>query len=94
MTVMGLWRDLLPSNKFAVCYQDLFRGIFFLKEVLLILSQMHLNIASTKLFRSNKKTWRQLQDNTDLPVFSQSIAVKLFTVLKPAVKPISNKEHP
>lgn len=55
---------------------------------------MHLNIASTKLFRSNKKTWRQLQDNTDLPVFSQSIAVKLFTVLKPAVKPISNKEHP
>lgn len=69
MTVMGLWRDLLSSNKFAVCYQDLFKGIFFLKEVLLILSQFHLKTASTKLFTSNKKTLRQLEDNTDLPVF-------------------------
>lgn len=69
MTVMRLWRDLLSSNKFAVCYQDLFKGIFSLKEVFLILSQIHLNIAPTKLFTSNKKTRRQLQDNAGLPVF-------------------------
>lgn len=42
MTIVGLWRDLLSNNKFAVCYQDLFKGkttgSFFLKEVILILS--------------------------------------------------------